>query len=129
MDLPENFNRPWLSQNIQNFWQRWHISLGRLVNKSIYIPIIRKFGRVNEAILITFLLIGIWHEFSWNYVAWGFLHATGLIVHRLYEKSTLCRKEFIGLPILVMQPVKIIFTLTYVGILSIIANSAGMFGF
>lgn len=79
--IMENFNFPIIAGNIQQFWQRWHISLGDFTKKYIFFPLLLTLNikwRAQVAIFLAFMLIGIWHEFSWNYFAWGVLHGFGL---------------------------------------------------
>jgi D-alanyl-lipoteichoic acid acyltransferase DltB (MBOAT superfamily) len=90
--LPFNFNSPYLSVNIQDFWRRWHITLSRFLRDYIYIPL--GGNRNGEAMLLrnlmlTFLIGGIWHGAGWTFVFWGFLHGLATIIHRLWEKSNI----------------------------------------
>lgn len=87
--LMENFNRPLLAKNLSDFWRRWHISLSSWVNDYIFNPIAlkrREWGNwgVLYALLIAFIIIGIWHGTSWNYVLFGVLQAAALF----YETAT-----------------------------------------
>ncbi|RLA80020.1 MAG: MBOAT family protein [Epsilonproteobacteria bacterium] len=90
--LPINFNSPYKSLNIQDFWRRWHITLSRFLKDYIYIPLggNRKgeFKTYNN-LLATFLIGGIWHGAGWTFVFWGFLHGMALVIHRLYSKLNL----------------------------------------
>lgn len=86
-DFPENFNNPYISQNITEFWKRWHITLGAWMRRYLYIPL--GGNRVSEkrlyANLITvFLLSGLWHGASWTFVLWGAYHGFFLICDRLF---------------------------------------------
>ncbi|WHH57504.1 MBOAT family O-acyltransferase [Petroclostridium sp. X23] len=100
--LPMNFNSPYKSLNIQEVWDRWHITLGRFLYRYIYIPLnkfmLRKvfmpFGlkrymmlRTNLCLLLLFLISGFWHGAGWTFIFWGFLHGAATITHR-YWKST-----------------------------------------
>ncbi|MFP5212842.1 MAG: MBOAT family O-acyltransferase [Acidobacteriota bacterium] len=81
----ENFNYPYVSQSIQEFWRRWHISLSRWFRDYLYIPL--GGNRVSEAriylnLVIVFLLCGLWHGASWNFVAWGAYHGIFLALER-----------------------------------------------
>jgi len=84
IDLIDNFRRPLLAKNVSDFWRRWHISLSSWVNDYIYNPIVYKrrdwgnFG-VGIALLVSFVVIGVWHGASWNFVIFGILQATALI--------------------------------------------------
>lgn len=75
-NLPENFNFPYISRSISDFWRRWHITLGAWFRTYLFIPLEfarkkEKFLRQQSNLLIVFLLTGLWHGASWNYVIWG----------------------------------------------------------
>jgi alginate O-acetyltransferase complex protein AlgI len=72
----ENFNYPYISKSVTEFWRRWHISLSSWLNEYLFIPlsfIFRKLHKMGTtlALLITFFLSGLWHGASWNFVLWG----------------------------------------------------------
>jgi len=87
--LPENFNWPYLARNMQDFWQRWHISLSLWIRDYVYIPLggdrLGPVRRVTNA-LIAFALCGLWHGPAWNFVAWGLYHGLGLTVCATYAR-------------------------------------------
>lgn len=90
--LPINFNSPYKSKSIQEFWRRWHITLGRFLRDYIYIPLggnQRGETRIYLNLLITFLLGGLWHGAAWTFVFWGFLHGLGLVINRAWRKMGL----------------------------------------
>lgn len=81
--LPENFNWPYAARNIQDFWQRWHISLSSWIRDYIYIPLGgSRHGIVRKIFngLLAFALCGLWHGPSWHFVIWGVYHGVGLAV-------------------------------------------------
>lgn len=83
--LQENFDSPYQASSIQDFWRRWHMTLSRWFRDYLYIPLggSRKGGlRTSLNILITFLLVGLWHGAGWNYVAWGVIHGVLLAAYR-----------------------------------------------
>ena len=88
----ENFNYPYISRNIQEFWRRWHISLSQWFKDYLYIPLggNRK-GKIRTYInlLIVFFLTGLWHGSSWNFIFWGIFHGVFLIIERLGLKKVL----------------------------------------
>jgi D-alanyl-lipoteichoic acid acyltransferase DltB (MBOAT superfamily) len=95
-ELMENFNHPFKSKNITEFWRRWHISLSTWLRDYLYTPLVfkhKKWGRksVMYAILVTFVLCGLWHGARMTYVVFGFLQAGALI----YELATIeARKKW-----------------------------------
>ena len=98
-DFLENFNYPYLSCSIHEFWQRWHISLGTWFKEYVYIPLggNRK-GKVRTYVnlAIVFLLTGLWHGASWNYVFWGAYHGFFQIIERLGLEQKLKKIKFIN---------------------------------
>jgi hypothetical protein len=88
----ENFNYPYISRNIQEFWRRWHISLSQWFKDYLYIPLggNRKGGiRTYINLLTVFFLTGLWHGASWNFIFWGIFHGLFLIIERLGLKKFL----------------------------------------
>ena len=88
-DLMENFKRPYFSKDIVEFWRRWHISLSTWFKDYLYIPLggSRK-GKFRhyQNIMIIFLVSGLWHGASWNFVIWGFLHGIYQVLFLLTSK-------------------------------------------
>jgi alginate O-acetyltransferase complex protein AlgI len=89
-DLPENFNMPYISTSVTEFWRRWHITLSSWLRDYLYIPLggNRKGEyRTYVNLFVTMLLGGLWHGASWNFVFWGMLHGIALAVHKLWGSS------------------------------------------
>lgn len=88
VQLPENFNWPYLARNIQDFWQRWHISLSTWIRDYIYIPLGGSRHGVPRRVangLIAFALCGLWHGPAWNFLVWGVYHGVGLALCSVYR--------------------------------------------
>lgn len=88
--LPMNFNSPYKSESIQEFWSRWHITFSRFLKEYIYFPLGgSKKGEVKtySNILVTFLVSGFWHGANWTFILWGILHGIGLCINRLFRKT------------------------------------------
>jgi D-alanyl-lipoteichoic acid acyltransferase DltB (MBOAT superfamily) len=88
-DLIKNFERPYLATGPADFWRRWNISLSTWFRDYVYIPLGgSRHGRWREAgnIMITFLVSGLWHGASWNYVLWGAYHGVLLLLARLLAR-------------------------------------------
>lgn len=89
-ELPANFNYPYLSANIADFWKRWHISLSTWIRDYVFFPLggSRAWGpRVYFNLIVTMALCGLWHGASWNYVLWGVFNGVLLAGHRLYDRA------------------------------------------
>ncbi|WP_026231644.1 MBOAT family O-acyltransferase [Neolewinella persica] len=86
--FPENFESPYISTSITEFWRRWHITLGRWMRDYLYIPLggsrVSAKWRLYFNLWVVFLLSGLWHGASWNFVIWGAFHGCFLILDRLF---------------------------------------------
>ncbi len=86
-EFKENFNSPYLSLSVSDFWRRWHISMGSFFRDYIYIPLggnrKGKFRWIVN-ILVVWAVIGLWHGANWNFVAWGLYYAFLLILEKLF---------------------------------------------
>lgn len=95
-DILENFNYPYLSKSISEFWRRWHISLGTWFKEYLYIPLggNRK-GKVRTYwnLTIVFFLTGLWHGADWSFVLWGLYHGLFSIIERLGVKRILDKSK------------------------------------
>jgi alginate O-acetyltransferase complex protein AlgI len=87
-NFPENFNNPYISRNITEFWRRWHMTLSRWMRDYLYIPLggnkVKSKSRLYFNLWIVFFLSGLWHGAAWNFVAWGVFHGLFLILDRLF---------------------------------------------
>jgi alginate O-acetyltransferase complex protein AlgI len=95
--LPENFDRPYSSRSITEFWRRWHMSLSRWFRDYLYIPLggNRVSPRVTyRNLVIVFLLVGLWHGANWTFVVWGAYHGVLLLFERW---RGIGRAEYTGL--------------------------------
>ena len=82
-ELTENFDHPYLARSPADFWRRWNISLSSWFRDYVYIPLGGSRGGAwlwARNVLVTFLLSGLWHGASWNYVLWGLYHGLLLLV-------------------------------------------------
>jgi len=86
--FPENFNNPYISQSISEFWRRWHISLGAWMRSYLYIPLggnrVASQSRLYFNLWFVFLASGLWHGASWSFVIWGAYHGLFLVLERLF---------------------------------------------
>lgn len=102
IDLMINFDRPYFSKNIKEFWRRWHISLSSWLRDYIYIPLggsrcslIKKYRNI----MITFLASGLWHGANWTFVLWGGLHGLYQVIGDLKNKIIPMKMDFFVLNI------------------------------
>jgi alginate O-acetyltransferase complex protein AlgI len=111
-ELTENFDHPYLARSPADFWRRWNISLSTWFRDYVYIPLGGSRGgnvRWARNVLVTFLLSGLWHGASWNYVLWGFYHGMLLIVTRRAPRAA-SREPWLTVPQIVGM-----FVLTNIG--------------
>ena len=119
-NFPENFNYPYISKSITEFWRRWHISLSTWFKDYVYIPLggnrDGKYKQIRN-ILIVWLLTGIWHGANWTFLIWGLLFGIILIIEKIF-----LNKFMEKLPSFIRR----IYVLFIVMILFIIFNSDNM---
>lgn len=126
--IPENFRRPYLAQNLRDFWRRWHISLSSWLRDYLYLSLggsKKGRGRMYLAIFLTMLLGGLWHGAAWTFIAWGAYHGALLMVNRLLQE----RNENSGDPVPASAPVlwlKRLATFHLVGFGWVIFRSPGL---
>lgn len=112
-----NFNYPYLSKNLTEFWKRWHISLSSWLQEYLYIPLggNRK-GRFKTYInlFLTMLIGGLWHGADWSFVLWGVLHGVGLIIHKMFREWKKILSEDVFETNKIWEICSIIFTFIYV---------------
>lgn len=98
MKCESNFNRPYLSSSMREFWRRWHISFSKWLTDYIYIPLggsrVKKARHIFNT-MITFAVCGLWHRCSLNYLMWGLYHGVMNLLSPKYKKKS---KEQIGVP-------------------------------
>ncbi|MGD9493282.1 MAG: MBOAT family protein [Bacteroidales bacterium] len=86
--FPENFNNPYVSRSITEFWRRWHISLGAWMRNYLYIPLggnrVKTQRRLYFNLWFVFLASGLWHGASWSFVIWGAYHGLFLVLERSF---------------------------------------------
>ena len=129
----ENFDYPYISKSITEFWRRWHISLGSWFRDYVYIPLggnrVSKIKHLRN-ILIVWLLTGIWHGASWNFVIWGLMFGIILIIEKLFLNKYLEKLPNFIRRIYVLFIVMISFIIFNADTISnAISNIIGLFGF
>ena len=127
----ENFNYPYLSKSVAEFWRRWHMSLGSWFRDYIYIPLggnrVSK-GRWVFNTLVVWMLTGMWHGAAWNFVLWGLLYAVCLMAEKwipaLQKMPTILRRGYTLLVVILGFVLFNAENMTQAG-----SDLAGMFGF
>ena len=132
--FPENFQYPYISRSVTEFWRRWHISLGAWFRDYVYIPL--GGNRVPRArwvlnLAVVWALTGLWHGAAWNFVAWGLLFAVLLLAEKLWLGKWLHRHPALG-HFYVLAAVLASFVLfdadSVAGALGVLAGMAGLAG-
>lgn len=120
ISIPENFNFPYISSSLKDFWKRWHISLSSWIKDYIYLPLTgtrvvstsakvgigeslnvpASQGKKNKALFLTWAIMGLWHGANWTFVLWGVYHATAIFLERLFapvrKRVRILGNPFIG---------------------------------
>lgn len=89
-NIPENFNYPYTSKSITEFWRKWHISLGTWFREYVYIPLggnRKGMPRTLCNIFVVWFLTGLWHGASLNFIAWGLYFCFFLVVEKLFLRN------------------------------------------
>jgi alginate O-acetyltransferase complex protein AlgI len=82
----ENFNYPFLATNINDFWLRWHISLSGWCRDYIYVPVASLTRKPVFAIISSMVILGLWHEVSWQYLIWALYHGAGIAIWHGFQR-------------------------------------------
>lgn len=130
-DFLENFNYPYISKSITEFWRRWHISLGKWFRDYVYIPLGGsrvKRGRHLFNILVVWMLTGFWHGAAWNFIIWGLCFAVLLVIEKTFLLKYLERTKVLS-HIYVLFAVVVSFVIFNASsITQVMADIGGMFG-
>lgn len=94
IEIPKNFNSPYRSRTVIEFWQRWHLSLSGFITTYLYTPILRSFKKAtlttaSIATLLSMTIAGLWHGPSWNFILFGMLHGAALVLNQVWKKKKL----------------------------------------
>ena len=101
IDIPQNFNAPFRSKSISEFWQRWHISLSNFITNYLYTPILRAMGMATLrtsafATLLAMGIAGLWHGPAWTFVVFGLLHGIALSSNQIWKKKKMKMPDWLG---------------------------------
>lgn len=130
--FPENFNYPYISSSITEFWRRWHMTLGGWFRDYVYIPLggnrVSK-GKWMRNLAVVWLLTGLWHGASWNFVLWGALFGVLLMLEKLWLGVWLSRRPRFFQHLYVLLLVVISFVIFNAdGLSGVRSDLAGLFG-
>ena len=99
LKFPENFNYPYISKSIQEFWRRWHMTLSGWFKDYLYIPL----GGSKTSNFLTyrnlfavFVLCGLWHGANWTFIVWGMYHGFFLVIERLGFKKVVSKNSIVA---------------------------------
>ncbi len=101
IDIPQNFNAPYISKSITEFWKRWHISLSNFITDYLYTPLLRSMGKAIIttsviAILIAMTIAGLWHGPAWTFVIFGTLHGCALAINQVWRRRKMRLPPWLG---------------------------------
>ena len=127
--FPENFNYPFLSASVQEFWRRWHMTLGGWFRDYLYIPL--GGSRVSRLkwlrnVLFVWMFTGLWHGAAWNFVLWGLMFAALLLMEKFVDVTRWPKAVRHGYVLLVIAVSFVLFNAAHLG--QAATDIAGMFG-
>lgn len=101
IDIPKNFNAPYISKSISEFWQRWHISLSNFITSYLFTPMLRAMGKATLqtsviAVLLAMAIAGLWHGPAWTFIIFGVLHGIALASNQIWKKKKLKMPNWLG---------------------------------
>lgn len=122
--IKRNFDAPFRSSSISEFWRRWHISLSEFITTYLYTPILRRLGKVSlaksaVASVLAMLIAGLWHGATWNYLLFGLLHGVALAAYQYWKKAKRPLPDAVGVPL----------TFVYVAIAFALVHAADLSSF
>lgn len=131
-NFPENFNYPYISKSITEFWRRWHMTLGTWFRDYVYIPLGgNRVGKIKwlRNILIVWILTGLWHGAAWNFILWGLLYGILLMIEKLGLLKILDKlPSFLSRTYVMFITLVGFILFSGVGVNEILENLGGLFG-
>jgi alginate O-acetyltransferase complex protein AlgI len=120
--IPENFRYPFLATNIQNFWQRWHLSLSKFITTQIYLPLMLTLRKPRLCMFLAFVLVGMWHQVSIQYLVWGVGHGSMLVIYTSFSGSSIYAATAAKITPWVLKSLSWLLTMSLVSFFSTFAN-------
>lgn len=104
IQIPQNFNTPFSSRDMIEFWQRWHVTLSNFITTYLYTPLIRAWGKVTFAkamiaTLVSMTIAGVWHGAAWTFVIFGVLHGIGIVANHMWRKTNIKMPTWLAMTI------------------------------
>ena len=125
ISLPENFKAPFLATSVQDFWRRWHLTLGAFfVSTYLFKPLVRAYGNTTFSIFAAFTIIGLWHVFSLPYFIWGLAHGSVLALTMIWNKRI--SPKIPATTKRALLPLSWMFTMTFVAFMSSFAQATNL---
>lgn len=96
IEFPVNFNSPYKSRSIREFWRRWHITLSNFLQEYLYIPLggnRKGDARQYANVILTMFLAGLWHGAGWGFMIWGAMHGVGIAVYHWFDRHAAAYKN------------------------------------
>ncbi len=124
--IPENFKYPFLASNIQNFWQRWHLSLSRFITTQIYLPLMLTLRKPRLSMFLAFAIVGMWHKMNPQFLVWGVGHGTMLVAYMTLTGSAVHTALVSRIHPWVWTVVSWLLTMTLVSFFSVFADQPSL---
>lgn len=125
-EIPENFKYPFLATNIQNFWQRWHLSLSKFITTQIYLPLMLSLRKPRVSMFLAFALVGMWHKVNIQYLVWGVGHGSMLVAYMTFKGSSLHKALVSRLNVRLWMLLSWLLTISMVSFFSTFANQSSL---
>lgn len=119
IDIDKNFDLPYISKNVTEFWKRWHISLSSWLQEYVYISLggnRKGKARTQINLILTMLIGGLWHGASWTFVVWGAIHGVALVVQKKFRATCKKRYTFSGKSNVIRDVFSVCFTFVFITI-------------
>ena len=119
--VSENFDRPYLSRNMSEFWRRWHITLSEWIRLRLFMKMVGRRSptwHLNAATVVSMGLCGLWHGAGWNYLVWGLWHGVGLVGVQLFgeaQRRSEALRRVVNLPGATLASIVVTFTYVSAG--------------
>lgn len=113
--LPENMKYPLLQSNLSDYWNRWHMTLSSWCRNNVYFPVLGSTRNNVLALYSSFIVMGLWHNVTLNWLIWGIWHASGITIYSSWarRKRKFLKKRKMSIPVAIDYPLGVIITCFY----------------